>query len=210
VDRKVTARVRYALLGVGGLALAIVVGFVLAAVLQEVTTPTASPGATTPSTAPAVTPAAPPPAEGPAPVQRPEPGVNECVDDLGDGQADLDSVQLALHDDDLVAQFRFASALPDDGGLGLTIQRGDKSYLLGVAFENGDVDSVFVQDFDRSDTDGIDTDNAVVDGSTVTVVFPRDAIKRIGNDWSWSAFATPTGSSPDTCPADGQQLRFER
>ena len=205
-----TARVRYVLLGVGGLALAIIVGFVLAAVLQQVTTPVASPPKPAPSTPPAVTPAAPPPVEPAAPAPRPEPGENECVDALGDGAADLDSVQLALHDDDLVAQFRFASALPEDGGLGLTIQHGNKSYLLGVAFENGDVDSVFVQDFDRSDTDEIDSENAVVDGSTITVVFPRDAIKRIGNDWSWSAFATPTGSSPDTCPADGEQLRFER
>lgn len=203
-------RVRYVLLGVGGLALAIIVGFVIAAVLQDVTTPTASPATPAASSSPPVTPVAPAPVEPPPPAQRPEPGENECVDALGDGDADLDSVQLAMHDDDLVAQFRFATALPEDGGLGVTVQSGKKSYLLGVAFESGDVDSVFVQDFDRSDTDGIDTDNAVIDGSTITVVFPRDAIRRMGNDWSWSAFATPTGSTPDTCPADGEQLRFER
>ncbi|MBU1589206.1 MAG: hypothetical protein KKH51_14865 [Actinobacteria bacterium] len=78
----------------------------------------------------------------------------------------------------------------------------------GVAVEGGDVDSVFVQDFDRSDTDELDTDNAVADGSTVTVVFPRDSIRRIGNGWSWSAFASQTGAEPDTCPG-GDPQRFE-
>lgn len=205
-----TPRTRYALLGVGGLALAVAVGLLLALVLRSVNSPAVSAPQVPPTTS-APAPVAPAPSEppaAPAPAPRPEPKQNECVDELGDGVVDLDSVQLALHDGDLVAQFRFATGVPDDGGFGLTIVRGGKSYLLGVAVEGGDVDSVFVQDFDRSDTDELDTDNAVADGSTVTVVFPRDSIRRIGNGWSWSAFASQTGAEPDTCPG-GDPQRFE-
>ncbi len=205
-----TPRTRYALLGVGGLALAVAVGLLLALVLRSVNSPAVSAPQVPPTTS-APAPVAPAPSEppaAPAPAPRPEPKQNECVDELGDGVVDLDSVQLGLHDGDLVAQFRFATGVPDDGGFGLTIDRGGKSYLLGVAVEGGDVDSVFVQDFDRSDTDELDTDNAVADGSTVTVVFPRDSIRRIGNGWTWSAFASQTGAEPDTCPG-GDPQRFE-
>ncbi len=205
-----TPRTRYALLGVGGLALAVAIGLLLALVLRSVNSPAVSAPQVPPTTS-APAPVAPAPSEppaAPAPAPRPEPKQNECVDELGDGVVDLDSVQLALHDGDLVAQFRFATGVPDDGGFGLTIVRGGKSYLLGVAVEGGDVDSVFVQDFDRSDTDELDTDNAVADGSTVTVVFPRDSIRRIGNGWTWSAFASQTGAEPDTCPG-GDPQRFE-
>lgn len=202
-------RTRFALLGVGGLALAIAVGLLLALALRSIN----SGGERAALPAPATSPPAPvEPAPSAAPVEpapppRPEPKQNECVDALGDGVVDLDSVQLALHDGDLIAQFRFASGVPDDGGFGLTIVRGGKSYLLGVAVEGGDIDSVFVQDFDRSDTDDLDTDRAVIDGSTVTVMFPRDSIRRIGNGWSWSAFASQTGAEPDTCPG-GDPQRF--
>lgn len=201
-------RTRYALLGVGGLALAIAVGLLLALALRSINGGSESAAQPAPASSPPA-PVVPAPTSAPvasAPPPRPEPKQNECVDDLGDGVVDLDSAQLALHDGDLVAQFRFVSGVPDDGGFGLTLERGGKSYLLGVAVDGGDIDSVFVQDFDRSDTDDLDTDNAVVEGSTVTVMFPRDSIRRIGNGWSWSAFASQTGAEPDTC---GHQQRFE-
>ncbi|MCU1409983.1 MAG: hypothetical protein JWR04_690 [Rhodoglobus sp.] len=204
-----TSRTRYVLLGVGGLALAVAVGLLVAFVLRSL--PVAQPAAPAPAAstppAPAGPIAPPPPAEA---EPRPEAGQNECVDALGDAAVDLDSVQLEFHDDDLVAQFRFAAAPEGEVGFGLNLERrGDKAYLLGVALQDGDVDRVFVQDFDRSDTDDLDTDAVTADGSTFTVVFERDAIRRIGNDWQWSAFATAAGADPDLCP-DSEQLEFER
>lgn len=204
-------RARYALLGVGGLALAVAVGLLVALGLRSLPAAQSSiPRPAPTSSAPSVEPVAPAaPEADPAPVSRPEPKQNECVDVLGDAAVDLDSVQLALHDGDLVAQFRFATPPEGSAGFGLNIGgSGKKAYLLGVALQDGEVDSVFVQDFDRNDTDDVDTDAVVVDGSTYTVVFPRDAIKRIGNDWRWSAFATTAGADPDRCP-DSDQLDFE-
>jgi len=207
----VTARTRYVLFGVGGLALAVAVGLLVALMLRSL--PTAAPAAPRPSASwpsPSVSadPAAPPPPAEPEP--RPEAGKNECVDALGDAAVDLDSVQLEFHDGDLVAQFRFADVPEGEAGFGLNLERrGDKAYLLGVALQDGEVDRVFVQDFDRSDTDDLDTDAVTVDGSTFTVVFERDAIRRIGNDWRWSAFATAAGADPDLCP-DAEQLEFDR
>lgn len=211
-----TPRARYALIGAGGLALAVAVGLLVALGLRslpaaEPSHPVAVPTTTSPPAAPAA-PIAPP--ADPAPAPRPEPKQNECVDALGDSAVDLDSVQLELHDGDLVAQFRLASMPEGEAGLGLNIQRsGDRAYLLGVALQEGEVDSVFIQTLDssengKSDTDELDTDSAVIDGSTITVVFPRDAIKRIGNDWRWAAFATAAGADPDLCP-DNEQLKFE-
>jgi len=207
----VTARTRYALLGVGGLALAVAVGLLIALALRSL--PAAQPGAGPTSAPPAATPTgAVPPAPAPSevPEPRPDPRKNECVDALGDSTVDLDSVQLELHDGDLVAQFRLADVPDGEAGFGLNIERsGNKAYLLGVALEDGKVDRVFVQDFDRSDTDDLDTDHVQADGGTFTVVFPRDSIRRIGNDWRWSAFATAAGADPDRCPG-ADQLRFER
>lgn len=213
-----TTRTRYVVIGIGALALAVAVGLLLALVLRSIAAPTTSPesqGSAPPTTAPTIPPAAAPaPAPGvPAPSEvRPEAGRNECVDTLGDGSVDLDSVQLELNDGDLVAQFRFATPLSaSEVGFGLNIERnGDKAYLLGVSLDEGEVDRVFVQDFDRSDTDDLDTDDAAIDGSVVTVLFPKDAIKRIGSDWSWSAFASTPGGTLDTCPGGSQLLEFER
>jgi hypothetical protein len=213
VDRPVTARTRYVVIGIGALALAVAVGLLLALVLRSLAAPqpqsqgSAPPTAPPPATAPAPAPVAPAPSEA-----RPEAGRNECVDSLGDGSVDLDSVQLELNDGDLVAQFRFATPLSaSDVGFGLNIERnGDKAYLLGVSLREGEVDRVFVQDFDRSDTDDLDTDDAAIDGSVVTVLFPKSAIKRLGNDWSWSAFANSPGGTLDTCPGGSQRLEFER
>ena len=204
-----TPRTRYVLFGVGGLALAVAVGLLVALVLRSL--PTAAPAAPRPAASSPSAPAAPvdspPPAE---PEPRPEAGKNECVDALGDAAVDLDSVQLGFHDGDLVAQFRFAAVPEGEAGFGLNLERrGNKAYLLGVALRDGEVDRVFVQDFDRSDTDDLDTDAVTVDGSTFTVVFERDAIRRIGDDWRWSAFATAAGADPDLCP-DAEQLEFDR
>jgi len=203
--------VRYVLIGVGGVVLAVAVGLLVALVLRSLAAVPDRPVVATPTTPPSsATPV--PGAPAPAPEARPEAGRNECVDALGDGDVDLDSVQLEMHDGDLVAQFRFASALPaDEIGLGLNVERnGDKAYLLGVSLREGDVDDVFVQDFDRSDIDDLDTDNATVDGTVVTVVFPKDSIKRIGNDWSWSAFANVPQGAIDTCPEQPELQKFER
>lgn len=205
-----TPRTRYVLLGVGGLALAVAVGLLVAFVLRSL--PVARPAATAPAasspSAPAADPAAPPPASEPEP--RPEAGKNECVDALGDAAFDIDSVQLESHDGDLVVQFRFAAVPEGETGFGLSLERrGNQAYLLGVGMQDGEVDRVFVQDFGRSDTDDLDSDAVTVDGSTFTVVFERDAIKRIGNDWRWSAFATAAGFDPDLCP-DSEHLEFER
>jgi len=207
----VTPRTRYALLGVGGLALAVAVGLLIALGLRSL--PTAHPSAGPTSAPPAVAATAappPPPAPSEVPEPRPDPRKNECVDALGDSAVDLDSVQLELHDGDLVAQFRLADVPDGEAGLGLTIERsGNRAYLLGVALQGGEVDRVFVQDLDRSDTDDLDTDHVQVEGGTFTVVFPRESIRRIGNDWRWSAFATAAGADPDRCP-DTDPLRFER
>jgi hypothetical protein len=213
VDRAVTPRTRHALLlGAGGLALVVVVGLLVVLVVRSFpTAPPAQPtssAAPPPAASPATTSAAPTQPAAPAP--RPDPERNECVDALGDAAVDLDSVQLALEDGELVAQFRFAELPAGVVGLGLNVERsGDRSYLLGVALDDGEVDRVFVQDFDKSHTDELDTDGVRVDGTTVTAVFPREALKRVGTNWRWSAFATAAGADPDLCP-DSQQLELER
>lgn len=206
-------RLRYAVAGVGGLALAVVVGLVIAAVLRGVTAPSEAPVAA-PTTSPTTTAPVEAPAPAPAPpvVERPEPGTNECVDALGDAALDLDSAKLALADGALAVQFRLATPPPDgEVALGVTVQRGgDKTYLLGVSLRDGDIEEVFVQDFDRDDKDDVDPRAAKVDGSTVTVIFPRDAIKRLGNDWSWSAFASAGDGDTDSCPEPPDLLRLSR
>lgn len=211
-----STRTRYAILGVGGLALAVAVGLLIALGLRSLSAsgPSALPTPTTTPTAAVEAPVAAQPApEAPAP--RPEAGRNECVDELGDSVIDLDSVRLELDDGDLVAQFRLAGELPaGDSGVGLTVLRDrDRLYQLGVSFVDGEVDSVFVRDFDRSDIQTVDDDAVALDGSTITVVFPRSDLKGIGNQWSWFAFATAEGATLDACPgteADPQYLQFER
>lgn len=199
-------RLRYAIAGVGGLALAVVLGLVIAAILRGVTAPADVPVAAPPT--PSTTAAAPPPAPEPQQTvaSRPEPGTNECVDALGDGEADLDSVRVSLDDGDLAVQFTLAAPL-SDGELGLSVTADDgKSYLLGVEVRGGRVEKVSVQDFDRSRTEDVRRPTTAVDGTTVTVVFPEEAVKRIGDRWEWSAFASADGSERDSCPV----TRFER
>ena len=116
-------RLRYVVAGVGGLALAVVVGLVIAAVLRGVTAPSeppvSAPTTSSTTTAPAGTPA---PAPAPPVVERPEPGTNECVDALGDAALDLDSARLALADGALAVQFRLATPPPDgEVALGVTV-----------------------------------------------------------------------------------------
>jgi len=204
------------ILGVGGLALAVAVGLFVALVLRGMSAAQPPPTASPPSGAPTVTGLPPEETTAPAaPGPRPEAGRNECVDDLGDGGVDLDSVQVAMRDDDLAVQFRLASPLPSgDWGVGLYIERrGDRAYQLGVALDGDRVDEVFVRDFDRADDVDVDRYEVKIEESAVTVVFPGDSIKRLGSKWSWYAFATAPGEVLDACPGtetEPELLPFER
>ena len=210
-----TPRVRYILLGVGGIALAVVLGLLVALALRAVNAGTDSrvdPAAPAPAvTAPAAASSEP---SSTAPV-RPDPRKNECVDDLGDAVLDLDSVLLNLDGGDLIVRFTLAGDLPEGGtSLGLHAERSaDRAYEFGVDLRDGVVDRVFVKDLEKSDVDELDTDDVRVEGGVVTAVFPKSSIKRLGNDWSWYATASQSGGPADACPGTASGpvlLQFER
>ncbi|MBX3098017.1 MAG: hypothetical protein KF761_00425 [Salinibacterium sp.] len=210
-----TPRLRYILLGIGGLALAVVVGLLIALALRAITagTPTsAGPLGVAPT---AATPAViDPETSTPAP-SRPDPGKNECVDALGDGAADLDAVRLSLDGGDLVVRFALVGGVPmGSSTLELYAQRSaDKAYRFVIDLRDGDVDRVFVANLDKSSVDTLDAKDVSVEGDVVTAVFPRSSVKRLGNDWSWYATATVPGSPRDVCPGtatDPILLQFER
>lgn len=181
-----------------------------------------------PVTSPTPTAAAPAPVSteaAPAAAPRPEPGPNECVDELGDGGAlDLDAVAVAAVDDGLLVRFALDAALPPgEALLGITATgRQDRTVLLAVRLIDGEVDEVFAIELratgddddrgrgndDESEVDRYDEDRASVDGRQVLVEFPDDLLKDLGNDWSWSATAS-TGTDADRCPIDGE-LAFDR
>ena len=203
------------LLGVGGVALAVVVGLLLALALRVFTTgptPAGAPSATVPTLAAPTDDQSEP--SSPAPI-RPDPRKNECVDALGDGVFDLDSVLLALEDGDLVVRFALADDLPE-GRTNLVLhaeRSADRAYEFGVDLRDGEVDRLFVKDLDKSDVDELDVRDVRVEGGVVTAVFPKSSVKRLGNNWGWYATATLSGSPADACPGTASGpvlLQFER
>lgn len=160
-----------------------------------------------PTTAPATEEAAPPPA-----APRPEAGLNQCVDELGDaGAMDLDTVTLEMRDGDLTVRFELAAALPaGESGVGLVTERRNKreTFQVSIAFRDGRLDRYFLWDGD--DEHELDLDDVRVEGTTIVAIFPDDELDRLGDRWRWSAFAAAAGSELDSCPAAGEWLEFVR
>lgn len=169
--------------------------------------PAASPTTTPPPTP--TTPGSEQPAPPPLPEPRPEAGPNQCVDDLGDGAVDLDTVTLEQRDGELTVRLELATALPaGQSGVGILAERRGKrdTYQVSIGFVDGRLDRYFVWDGD--DERELDLDDVVVEGTTITAVFPDDELDRLGDRWRWRAFGTATGSELDSCPAPDQWLEF--
>lgn len=187
---------------VGVLAAALVIVTVVLVVTLNRPAPVAAPTSPTPTPAPSTSAPAEPAPLPPPPAPRPEAGPNECIDALGDaGAIDLDRVALDADDDDVTARFVLTSTLPaGESGIGLYAEsrNGHAAYQLGVAFDGGAVDRYFI--WDGEEENDLDTDAVRVDGSTVTIEFPRDALDELDKNWSWYGFATAAGSPLDACP----------
>lgn len=159
-------------------------------------------------------PSAAPPAPAAPPAVRPEPGPNECVDELADaGSVDLDTVTLDEHDGDLIVRFLLAGALPaGESGVGLVVQsrNGRAAYQVSIGFTSGVLDRFLVWDGD--DERNLDLDRVRVEGPTITATVSGGDLSRLGNNWNWSAFGTAAVSELDACPGnadDREWLRFE-
>jgi hypothetical protein len=185
-----------------GVVLAVAIAFVIVG-LAQANSP--APVAVTPSPTPAPVPAATAPAPAAAAPRR-DPGPNECVDALGDGgTVDLDAASLTLEHSDLVARFTLAAPLPAGGaslGIFAESRDGDTSYQLAASWDDGELDTFFMHDFERDRDTKLQPRDIEWDGTSIVAAFPDDILGRLGDGWRWYAFSKAGGSDADACPGD--------
>jgi len=195
---------------VGVLAVALIaVTVALVVTLTRPDAPTGPVATSTPTPTPTTTPSVEQPAPPPPSAPRPEAGPNQCVDDLGDGAVDLDTVTLDEREGELTVRLELATALPaGESGVGILAERRGKrdTFQVSIGFVDGRLDRYFVWDGD--DERELDLDDVAVEGTTITAVFPDEEFDRLGDRWRWRAFGTARGSELDSCPAPDEWLEF--
>jgi len=141
-----------------------------------------------------------------------------CVDYTYDvGSLDIASVVLDYTEKNvLTVAVSLVSEVPEgEVQVGIIAARddGERVYQFTASLEDRDVRELISTEFTREDRDRLDVDDARVDGNVVEFVVPRSIAKRLGDDWSWSAFSSRDGSESDACPGlpgSGEKITFKR
>jgi hypothetical protein len=129
-----------------------------------------------------------------------------CTDPAGDGgPADLTVVELTETGDALVARYTLTAPLAASSGsallaLAVSSDDGETARQLGAKWVDGQA-LVFVFDIGAGQTE---VEAApTIEGNTVTVSFPTDAISDLGDSWQWRVTSNINGADVDRCPDGG-------
>ncbi|MCW2683429.1 MAG: hypothetical protein JWP33_1342 [Blastococcus sp.] len=138
-------------------------------------------------------------------------GTAMCRDARGDGgTADLTMVELAGSGDGLTATFTMTAPMPGSGPvlLSLAVSSGDgeTARQLGARWVDGQATEVYVFDVGEAQNEDVNTEPSV-DGGTVRVTFPSDAVSDLGATWRWRSTTSVGGVDVDACPeASGDMM----
>lgn len=224
-DPQPQRRIAVVPLAVAGVVVVLAIVFTVIVVALATSSAPPTPPADGAPPVPASTEPAPVPSQAEAPEPRRDPEQNECVDELGDSELDVDAARVEVDDGRLVTHIDLASAIPGGEvtlGIFAVAGNGDQILQLATAFDDGEVDEAYVtsygvaEDYGKGDkhgknddpvtTDSLGDDDVDVSGSEITVEFPKEVLRQLGNRWSWYAFATIDGAEVDACPGAVQSF----
>ena len=138
----------------------------------------------------------------------PEPGAGQrsasCADVTGDGGlADIHEVNLTQNNEGLRVTFVLASPPVSSTGtvlLSITAWSGDADIERQLGMKWVDLAfTAFVFDLTEGRQENVST-QPVIDGNTVTVIFPTANTGELGSPWLWTATTSTDGTDVDECP----------